>query len=59
MFLFSIGILLLHFQQKRQRTAVFTAVLFCINSLNRLMARFIKRLFSLVYIKGNFCQFSH
>ena len=59
MFLFLIGILLLHFQQKRQRTAVFTAVLFCINSLNRLMSLFIKRLFSLVYIKCDFCQFPH
>ena len=59
MFLFSIGILLLHFQQKRQKTAVFTAVLFYINSLNRLMSRFIKLLFSLVYIEGHFCQFPH
>nr|DAQ58418.1 MAG TPA: hypothetical protein [Inoviridae sp.] len=49
----------MHFQQKRKRTAVFTAVLSCINSLNRLMSRFIKRLFSLVYIKGDFCQFPH
>ena len=59
MLLFLICILLLHFQQKRQVTAVFTAVLFCINSLNRLMSRFIKRLFSLVYIKGDFRQFPH